>query len=171
MGRKPNQLILEYYVRGAKLADASNRYAYTCKACSAHFPKGRMDSLISHLTKKCGQLSAQDKHRALLRLYQMPDQDNGESDSHEGNRGLTPAGPVAELTIGESRDLTGLEVLAEASRRMEHPTRNGQNGHEGVEEDGTIDPNLRDANPYDRVFDTASRIQHRLGNPLTRRGQ
>jgi hypothetical protein len=33
MGRRPNQLILEYFERGPKLEDASNRYQHTCKSC------------------------------------------------------------------------------------------------------------------------------------------
>lgn len=33
MGRKPNQLILEFFERGPKLEDASNRYQHTCKSC------------------------------------------------------------------------------------------------------------------------------------------
>lgn len=33
MGRKPNALILEFFERGAKLADQSNRYEHTCKRC------------------------------------------------------------------------------------------------------------------------------------------
>lgn len=33
MGRKPNQLILEFFERGPKLDDASNRYQHTCKSC------------------------------------------------------------------------------------------------------------------------------------------
>ena len=33
MGRRPNQLILEYFERGPNLEDASNRYQHTCKSC------------------------------------------------------------------------------------------------------------------------------------------
>jgi hypothetical protein len=33
MGRKPNQLVLEFFHRGRKLEDASNRYEHTCKRC------------------------------------------------------------------------------------------------------------------------------------------
>lgn len=33
MGRKPNALILEFFERGAKLADQSNRYEHSCKRC------------------------------------------------------------------------------------------------------------------------------------------
>lgn len=33
MGRRPNQLVLEFFHRGPKLQDASNRYEHTCKRC------------------------------------------------------------------------------------------------------------------------------------------
>jgi len=34
MGRRPNQLVLEYFNRGHKLPDSSNRYEHTCKRCN-----------------------------------------------------------------------------------------------------------------------------------------
>lgn len=39
MGRKPNQLILEFFERGQKLQDASNRYEHTCKSCGEKVAK------------------------------------------------------------------------------------------------------------------------------------
>lgn len=33
MGRKPDPLILEFFERGQKLDDQSNRYEQTCKRC------------------------------------------------------------------------------------------------------------------------------------------
>lgn len=33
MGRRPNQLVLEFFQRGQKLPDASNRYEHSCKRC------------------------------------------------------------------------------------------------------------------------------------------
>lgn len=33
MGRKPNPLILEFFERGPKIGDQSNRYQHTCKRC------------------------------------------------------------------------------------------------------------------------------------------
>ena len=33
MGRKPNALSLEFFARGAKLNDQSNRYEHTCRRC------------------------------------------------------------------------------------------------------------------------------------------
>jgi len=40
MGRKPNPLISEYFERGAKINDKSNRYPHRCKLCGEVFPKG-----------------------------------------------------------------------------------------------------------------------------------
>lgn len=33
MGRRPHALIQEFFDRGPKLADSSNRYQHTCKRC------------------------------------------------------------------------------------------------------------------------------------------
>lgn len=56
MGRRPNQLILEYFERGPKLEDASNRYQHTCKSCGekVHNPHD-----AKSLTVDCIQLLTQ----------------------------------------------------------------------------------------------------------------
>lgn len=69
MGRRPNPLILEFFERGAKLNDNSNRYHHRCKACGEDFPKGRIDSLTNHLTKKCPAISEADRINACLALH------------------------------------------------------------------------------------------------------
>lgn len=33
MGRRPNIIVAEFFSRGAKLEDASNRYQHTCRRC------------------------------------------------------------------------------------------------------------------------------------------
>ena len=71
MGRKPNPLILEYFERGQKLEDASNRYQHTCKACGEKFPKGRIDSLMGHLTNKCPAIRLRDKQHASRHLQDL----------------------------------------------------------------------------------------------------
>ncbi|KAK7536185.1 uncharacterized protein J3D65DRAFT_407012 [Phyllosticta citribraziliensis] len=72
MGRKPNQLILEFFERGPKLEDASNRYQHTCRSCGERFPKGRIDTLTAHLVKKCPALTSQDRQRAILQFHDLP---------------------------------------------------------------------------------------------------
>lgn len=115
MGRKPNQLILEFFVRGQKLEDASNRYQHTCKACGEMFPKGRIDSLTNHLVKKCQAIPLRDRQRVLLRLHELPDLDPDQNKDPS----------LAAAAKGKSTDVPftrqnfdGLNVLAEASRQV-----------------------------------------------------
>jgi hypothetical protein len=113
MGRKPNPLILEYFERGPKLADNSNRYPHRCKLCGENFPKGRIDSLTTHLTRKCVAISEADRFNACLAL-------NGFN--HAGQRmnknHAQPNGPSVDLPIVQ-RDWTALETLAEVSRQID----------------------------------------------------
>jgi hypothetical protein len=118
MGRKPNQLILEFFNRGPKLEDASNRYQHTCKACGEKFPKGRIDSLTNHLVKKCQAIPLRDRQRVLLRLHELPDL----ADNNDATQDASPAGPNAGRTVNlpysTRPTYNGLNVLAEASRRV-----------------------------------------------------
>lgn len=45
MGRRPNAVVGEFFLRGQKLDDSSNRYQHTCKKCGEHVrrdnPTGR----------------------------------------------------------------------------------------------------------------------------------
>lgn len=115
MGRKPNQLILEFFHRGPKLEDASNRYQHTCKACGEIFPKGRIDSLTNHLVKKCQAIPLRDRQRVLLRLHELPDLTDVDSnkDSPSGNKGKSGEGGFPNRP-----NFDGLNVLAEASRQV-----------------------------------------------------
>uniref|UniRef100_A0A8H7TSS0 Uncharacterized protein n=1 Tax=Bionectria ochroleuca TaxID=29856 RepID=A0A8H7TSS0_BIOOC len=118
MGRKPNPLILEYFVRGPKLNDNSNRYPHTCKQCGENFPKGRIDSLTTHITKKCPAISEPDRMRACLELHgitnarTLPDRNLLQVNGHQENG--QPA-HLPELPQGWS----ALETLAEASRQVD----------------------------------------------------
>jgi hypothetical protein len=115
MGRKPNQLILEFFDRGQKLEDASNRYQHTCKSCGEKFPKGRIDSLTAHLVKKCPAISLRDRQKALLQLNDLPDLPENRARNGEAASGQ-PA-PL-ELPMG-NRNWTALETLAEVSRQID----------------------------------------------------
>ncbi|KAI0882766.1 uncharacterized protein GGS22DRAFT_40400 [Annulohypoxylon maeteangense] len=68
MGRRPNQVIVQFFERGPKLNDNSNRYHHRCKACGEDFPKGRSDSLTAHLLKKCPAISQADRVNVCLTL-------------------------------------------------------------------------------------------------------
>ncbi|KAJ5135807.1 uncharacterized protein N7515_005085 [Penicillium bovifimosum] len=114
MGRKPNQLILEFFHRGPKLEDASNRYQHTCKACGEVFPKGRIDSLTNHLVKKCQAIPLRDRQRVLMRLHELPDFPETDSTKDAaGNKGKSTEGGVPNR-----QNFDGLNVLAEASRQV-----------------------------------------------------
>ncbi|GAB7361007.1 hypothetical protein MBLNU230_g1050t1 [Neophaeotheca triangularis] len=66
MGRKPNSLVLEFFERGDKLEDHSNRYQFTCKNCGDFFAKGRIDSLLGHVQKKCPNVTPWDRDRVAF---------------------------------------------------------------------------------------------------------
>ena len=115
MGRKPNQLILEFFHRGPKLEDASNRYQHTCKACGEVFPKGRIDSLTNHLVKKCQAIPLRDRQRVLLRLHELPDLTDGDSNKDASSGGKSKS---ADGGFPNRQNFDGLNVLAEASRQV-----------------------------------------------------
>ncbi|KAL4796371.1 hypothetical protein BDV19DRAFT_80532 [Aspergillus venezuelensis] len=116
MGRKPNQLILEFFIRGQKLEDASNRYQHTCKACGEKFPKGRIDSLTNHLVKKCQAIPLRDRQRVLLRLHELPDLADGDQNKDPDAPGQKRKPGDVNYTTRQNFD--GLNVLAEASRQV-----------------------------------------------------
>ncbi|KAI9722358.1 MAG: hypothetical protein M1812_001830 [Candelaria pacifica] len=123
MGRKPNQLILEFFERGQKLEDNSNRYQHRCKACGEKFPKGRIDSLTNHLTKKCQATPMRDRQRAALQLHELPDfAENEPGSGRENGADLMKRGKTLELPYA-NRNWTALETLAEVSRHVDLATR------------------------------------------------
>ncbi|KAL6697927.1 hypothetical protein J3F84DRAFT_366009 [Trichoderma pleuroticola] len=115
MGRKPNPLILEYFVRGPKLNDNSNRYPHTCKQCGENFPKGRIDSLTTHITKKCPAISDSDRMRACLELHGITTA-RAAIDRPQGG-GQVNGQPTAQLALPQG--WSALETLAEASRQVD----------------------------------------------------
>ncbi|OAK98961.1 hypothetical protein IQ06DRAFT_295274 [Phaeosphaeriaceae sp. SRC1lsM3a] len=117
MGRRPNQLILEYFERGPKLEDASNRYQHTCKSCGEKFPKGRIDSLTNHLVKKCPALPLRDRQRALLQFHDLPDNIAQTASASAPHGQAQNAGPKMNLPFAPSKQLSALETLAEVSRQ------------------------------------------------------
>ncbi|GME31412.1 Sterol regulatory element-binding protein cleavage-activating protein [Neofusicoccum parvum] len=129
MGRKPNQLILEFFERGPKLEDASNRYQHTCRSCGEKFPKGRIDTLTAHLVKKCPALTAQDRQRAILQFHDLPVPDlppTPSSSSTQGpaqqvtpqkNGAQNPSQPMTLPYAAPKAGMSRLEALAEVSRQ------------------------------------------------------
>ncbi|OTA57755.1 hypothetical protein K449DRAFT_407757 [Hypoxylon sp. EC38] len=123
MGRRPNPLILEFFERGAKLNDNSNRYHHRCKACGEDFPKGRSDSLTAHLTKKCPAISQADRVNACLALHGLPNSSNRTQFDgllHSGpNPGPPAIAPAPPREQSQNQIWTPLETLAEVSRQIE----------------------------------------------------
>lgn len=128
MGRRPNPLILEYFVRGEKLNDNSNRYPHTCKQCGENFPKGRIDSLTTHITKKCPAISESDRMRACLELHGIASA-RAATDRHHHGDIQSNGHPAATAALPQG--WSALETLAEASRQVDLNENNrGQKGQD-----------------------------------------
>ncbi|KAH6895302.1 hypothetical protein B0T10DRAFT_507399 [Thelonectria olida] len=128
MGRKPNPLILEYFVRGPKLNDNSNRYPHTCKQCGENFPKGRIDSLTTHITKKCPAISESDRMRACLELHGIA---HSRAAPDRLPLDAQPNGQPADI-VNTPQGWSALETLAEASRQVDlNENSRGQNAQAG----------------------------------------
>ncbi|CAD0023210.1 unnamed protein product [Aureobasidium pullulans] len=96
MGRKPNALILEFFERGAKLADQSNRYEHSCKRCG----------------EVCPNITDEDRSRALWQP----------ADNYTASNNTTPQSD-GDLPLMPRREPSGLDALAEVSRQLQ---ANGQ---------------------------------------------
>lgn len=116
MGRKPNPLILEYFERGPKLNDSSNRYPHTCKQCGENFPKGRIDSLTAHITKKCPAISDSERMRACLELHGIT---HARSAAERHQQALARENGQAMPPSALPQGWSALETLAEASRQVD----------------------------------------------------
>ncbi|PGG96380.1 hypothetical protein AJ79_09620 [Helicocarpus griseus UAMH5409] len=146
MGRKPNSIVSEFFNRGAKLADSSNRYEHTCKSCGQNFPKGRADSLLSHLVKTCQAISTADKQR-VLHLWRSTPGERGAGNNNGGKKAAQANGRIGrgknanlpyaarQTVFNGIGGLNGLNVLAEASRQVGASDGKGPNGNSegGVE--------------------------------------
>ncbi|KAK5401781.1 hypothetical protein LTR06_010888 [Exophiala xenobiotica] len=137
MGRKSNPLILDYFERGAKIGDASNRYEHTCRRCGEYFPKGRMENLTAHLTKKCTVLTKKERVQIILRINDLV-VDDAEIHIFPNPPLSTPNPPIQQ---------NGLEVLAEASRQL------GSEGTEQAHPDDTEEQDYLDLDTFDADVD------------------
>ncbi|KAL1882818.1 hypothetical protein Daus18300_000456 [Diaporthe australafricana] len=128
MGRRPNQVIQQYFQRGPKLADNSNRYPQTCRLCGENFPKGRIDSLTTHLTKRCPAISEQDRINACLMLNGISAARTPRNlQARQQQQVQQHPGPQLELPLMQPhQNWTPLETLAEVSRRqIDHINEHG----------------------------------------------
>ncbi|KAK2612708.1 hypothetical protein QQS21_001325 [Conoideocrella luteorostrata] len=130
MGRRPNPLILEYFERGPKLNDNSNRYPHTCKQCGENFPKGRIDSLTTHITKKCPAISDSERMRACLELHGITHARSAAERHHQAQAVQAAAqatGQQVSSPSGLPQGWSALETLAEASRQVDLNENNRAN--------------------------------------------
>ncbi|KAH0844882.1 hypothetical protein FOPE_09326 [Fonsecaea pedrosoi] len=165
MGRRPNPLMAEFFERGPKIGDASNRYEQTCRRCGEHFSRGRSEAMVTHLTKKCPAISNAERTKIILRLHDLSlpdvhpyidptfnpeanekDERAAEEDANDDN---------VRLPFGQHRqNFDGLNVLAEASRRVGGNARRNAGsmsddpaGHHDQtsqpHEDASLDPQLQ----------------------------
>ncbi|KAH9827130.1 transcription factor-like protein 21 [Teratosphaeria destructans] len=133
MGRKPNQLVHEFFARGRKLEDASNRYEHTCKKCGEFFPKGRVDALLSHLLKRCPNVTQANREHVYFHLQTNPPpkpsikgsksigkscsaQISSNTPEQDATHSQEAQGPVSG-TSNIFQQPSALETLAEVSRQ------------------------------------------------------
>jgi hypothetical protein len=152
MGRKPNVLITQHFIRGEKVDSVSNRYQHTCSHCGEHFPKGRSEQMMAHLTKKCAALSLREKMDIVMHIHELPSShvnlswnDRSAVNRSENNREATTVGNyVSTSTTGRN----ALDVLAEAANvdgttvydrnlfthtgRVQEPQHAGHDHHAGL---------------------------------------
>ncbi|KAG6004417.1 hypothetical protein E4U21_001085 [Claviceps maximensis] len=129
MGRRPNPLILEYFERGPKLNDNSNRYPHTCKQCGENFPKGRIDSLTTHITKRCPAISDSERMRACLELHGITHARSAAERHHQAQLAQAAAQVNGQQLSPSSlqQGWSALETLAEASRQVDRSETNRGN--------------------------------------------
>lgn len=168
MGRRPNQLVSEFFLRGRKLEDASNRYEHTCKRCGevvrviqravsaisngSQFPKGRLDSMLSHLLRRCSEVTQSDRENVFMYLQSSPSgpvkrkkQSNDIFEGLQAPKPRTVQVPENHVSHHDSRTQFGqlqqqsaLETLAEVSRRhldFSSQRRSINDNHDNTEND------------------------------------
>lgn len=135
MGRRPNPLILEYFERGPKLNDNSNRYPHTCKQCGENFPKGRIDSLTTHITKRCPAISDSERMRACLELHGITHARSAAERHHQAQVAQANGQQISPSALPQG--WSALETLAEASRQVDlNENSRGQKTAAGVNQAG-----------------------------------
>ncbi|KAK5691181.1 hypothetical protein LTR97_011833 [Elasticomyces elasticus] len=129
MGRKPNPLILEFFERGCKLEDSSNRYAHTCRRCSEYFPKGRVEALLGHIIRHCQNVTQLDRETVFFYM-QQPARTNTNS-LVQSEQQISPLGQTSMVAAASPayandqfhapemlvQQQSALDTLAEVSRR------------------------------------------------------
>ncbi|WPG99660.1 Hypothetical protein R9X50_00247900 [Acrodontium crateriforme] len=135
MGRRPNRLVVEFFHRGPKLDDSSNRYEHTCKRCGERFPKGRMDALIGHLIRRCPNVSLDDRQLVFEQLHQKSERKCHVTTAQFHNDPLQLSNAPVTLHnddnildfFQQQEQQSALDTLAEVSRRhLDYSAQRGQ---------------------------------------------
>ncbi|KAF2746395.1 hypothetical protein M011DRAFT_487181 [Sporormia fimetaria CBS 119925] len=118
MGRKPHGLIAEFFERGQKINDLSNRYEQTCKSCGERFPKGRPERLANHLMRSCPAISTADRER-VLRHFNDPPVGTAQIHAVMMHGSWQHGADHSNLSYAPpNQGLSALETLAEVSRQQ-----------------------------------------------------
>ena len=126
MGRHSTPFFHEFFHRGAKLGNATNRYEYTCRRCGRVL-KNRAESLVAHLVgaRSCPHVSADEAARVAVFINER----NRRKERKRVQRaGVRPSGADVEAPARRggadataAEPLNGLAALAEAGRQLERP--------------------------------------------------
>lgn len=119
-----------------------------------------MDTLMAHLTQKCMAVSPEDRHRVLSQLSQTSEQAGNGVQNTRSSHSLLLLNPPGKAPAGQLSELAGLEALAEASRQVEHPSKNRQARDA---DSSAIDPSLKALESYNRLFDSVTRPENSHG--------
>lgn len=187
MGRKPNPVALEFFVRGRKLDDASNRYEQTCKFCNekvcpcpcvtfygskallphtdaVQFPKGRADTLVAHILKRCAAIPLQERQRAALYLETSSNAVDQTAIAYDANP------QFAGLPLQTDPGLSALETLAEVSRHhLDYQTHSfGQSQDQFHDGDASPQPGQKrkrvQSQAKEKVFPLLQKTQQGFGS-------
>ena len=168
----------EFFQRGAKIGDQSNRYEQTCKRCGEHFSRGRTEALVPHLTKRCPSITKIERAKIVFRLHDLAVPDlhpyidptfNPETGQAGGaNLQQDSNQPTANTTFFENREqhFDGLNVLAEASRRVGRNAR-GITGYTHSDHAGSEAAEPQDDVPLDPQLEADSFTHHFLQEDST----
>ena len=114
-------------LQGTKLNDNSNRYPHTCRACGENFPKGRIDSLTAHLTKKCPAISESDRISICLALHGL------QNVPPRPSKGATVApqhqNSAEHVSQAQDEPWSALQTLAEVSRHYDEVNNKPQDAN------------------------------------------
>lgn len=117
--------------------------------CGEHFPRGRLDSLTSHLTKKCPAITEAERVNALLTLSGMGHASQRFQQSQQAQlqaqaQAQANGSPV-DLPMMQ-RDWTALGLLAEVSRQIDLNEKHDDRGQaHGTNPPATTAPSSQSA--------------------------